>query len=71
MSRPIARALLKSSVFLNIRDYLAVRSEGLDALRRVMHPSRGSLMREVRAGKRAPLGWVKASGLNVLLVQCF
>ncbi|KZT03490.1 uncharacterized protein LAESUDRAFT_659514, partial [Laetiporus sulphureus 93-53] len=66
-----AKALLKSQAFLNVRDYLAVRGQGLDALRRVMHPSRSSLMREVRSGKRMPREAVKEKGLGVLLVTCF
>ncbi|CCL98951.1 uncharacterized protein FIBRA_00959 [Fibroporia radiculosa] len=65
-----AKAFLKSHVFLNVRDYLAVRGQGLDALRRVMHPNRSSLMREIRSGKRVPVKHVKDSGLNVLLITC-
>lgn len=66
-----AKALLKSQVFLNVRDYLAVRSQGIDALRSVMHPNRSALMREVRGGKRSPVKTVKDSGLGVLLVTCY
>ncbi len=66
-----AKALLKSQVFLNVRDYLAVRSQGIDALRSVMHPSRTALLREIRAGKRAPVKSVKESGLDVFLVTCY
>ncbi|RPD79890.1 hypothetical protein L226DRAFT_184370 [Lentinus tigrinus ALCF2SS1-7] len=66
-----AKALLKSQVFLNVRDYLAVRSQGIDALRSVMHPNRTALMREIRGGKRAPVKTVKETGLDVLLVTCF
>ncbi|KAL7283246.1 hypothetical protein ACG7TL_002674 [Trametes sanguinea] len=66
-----AKALLKSQVFLNVRDYLAVRSQGVDALRRVMHPNRSTLMREIRNGKRTPVKVVKESGLSVLLVTCY
>jgi len=66
-----AKALLKSQVFLNVRDYLAVRSQGLDALRRVMHSDRSSLMREIRAGKKMPVKAVKNAGLNVLLITCY
>ncbi|EIN03658.1 hypothetical protein PUNSTDRAFT_116932 [Punctularia strigosozonata HHB-11173 SS5] len=66
-----ATALLKSSVFLNVRDYLALRDRGLSALRAAMHPSRAALRRELtkNKGKRAALGWVKESGLGVLLVS--
>ncbi|KAI0781114.1 hypothetical protein BD413DRAFT_608297 [Trametes elegans] len=66
-----AKALLKSQVYMNVRDYLAVRSQGVDALRRVMHPSRSALLREIRGGKRAPVKAVKESGLSVLLVTCY
>ncbi|EMD38578.1 hypothetical protein CERSUDRAFT_113763 [Gelatoporia subvermispora B] len=65
-----AKTLLKTCVFLNVRDYLAVRERGLDALRAVMHPSRSSLMREVRNGRRVPVKKVKSIGLSVLLVTC-
>ncbi|KAI0336349.1 hypothetical protein GY45DRAFT_1365885 [Cubamyces sp. BRFM 1775] len=66
-----AKALLKSQVFLNVRDYLAVRSQGIEALRRVMHPSRSALMRELRSGKKVSVKSVKESGLSVLLVTCY
>ncbi|KAI0374702.1 hypothetical protein BV20DRAFT_935336, partial [Pilatotrama ljubarskyi] len=66
-----AKALLKSQVFLNVRDYLAVRSQGVEALRRVMHPSRSALLREIRSGKKAPAKSVKETGLSVLLVTCY
>ncbi|KAI0664985.1 hypothetical protein C8Q70DRAFT_1049171 [Cubamyces menziesii] len=66
-----AKALLKSQVFLNVRDYLAVRSQGIEALRRVMHPSRSALMRELRSGKKVSVKTVKESGLSVLLVTCY
>ncbi|KAH9901212.1 hypothetical protein C8Q73DRAFT_786599 [Cubamyces lactineus] len=66
-----AKALLKSQVFLNVRDYLAVRSQGIEALRRVMHPSRSALMRELRGGKKVSVKTVKESGLSVLLVTCY
>lgn len=66
-----AKALLKSQVFLNVRDYLAVRQQGVEALRGVMHPSRSALLREIRGGKKAPVKAVKDSGLGVLLVTCY
>lgn len=83
-----AKALLKSHAFLNVRDYLAVRAQGLEALRAAMHPSKRSLIKELRGtkrtiemqdgerrvarmdGRRAPIGWVKETGLTVLLVSC-
>ncbi|KAI0255375.1 hypothetical protein BJV78DRAFT_1119865, partial [Lactifluus subvellereus] len=64
-----AKLLLKGHAFINVRDYLAVREQGQAALRRVMHPSRKSLIREVRKGKRVPVQEVKNAGLNVLLVN--
>jgi len=78
-----ARTLLRTRAFLNVRDYLAVRAEGVDALRRAMRPSRGALVRDLRGTRRraegesveggremrAPLGWVKETGLTVLLVS--
>ncbi|KAH8117477.1 hypothetical protein DFH11DRAFT_1504835 [Phellopilus nigrolimitatus] len=73
-----AKALLKTHAFLNVRDYLQVRGLGLEALRSAMFPSRSALMRDLRgrgaegkkARRRAPLGWVKETGLTVLLVSC-
>jgi hypothetical protein len=64
-----AKLLLKSHVFINVRDYLAVREQGQAALQRVMHPNRRSLVREVRKGRRVPVQEVKKAGLNVLLVN--
>ena len=64
-----AKLFLKSHAFINVRDYLAVREQGQDALQRVMHPSRNSLVKEVRKGKRMPVREVKRAGLNVLLVS--
>lgn len=68
-----ARTLLKSSVFLNVKDYLAVRGDGLDALRGVMHPSRQALIKDVRKNKtrKVPRDVVKGMGLNVLLVTTY
>ncbi|KAH9057652.1 hypothetical protein EDB87DRAFT_1685972 [Lactarius vividus] len=64
-----AKLLLKSHAFINVRDYLAVREQGQAALQRAMHPNRTSLVKEVRKGKRMPVGEVKRAGLNVLLVN--
>ncbi|KAF5387109.1 hypothetical protein D9615_001861 [Tricholomella constricta] len=67
-----AKAFLKSRAFLNIREYLAVREQGPAAVQRIMHPSRNSLIKDIRKNRnKAPLGWVKDSGLQVLLVQCY
>ena len=67
-----AKALLKSQVFLNVVDYLAVRHEGLDALRSVMHPNRRALTNSIRGGrKKMPAKEVKKNGLGVLLITCY
>jgi hypothetical protein len=67
-----AKSFIKSHVFLNIRDYLAIRAQGQEALQNVLHPSRRSLVTQLRKkDARVPRGWVKQRGLNVLLVTCF
>ncbi|KAF9466302.1 hypothetical protein BDZ94DRAFT_1251629 [Collybia nuda] len=67
-----AKAFLKSRAFLNIREYLAVRGQGPAAVQRIMHPSKNALIKELRKKKNsAPLGLVKSSGLQVLLVPCY
>ncbi|KAI0340523.1 hypothetical protein BDW22DRAFT_379985 [Trametopsis cervina] len=73
-SMKAAKALLKSNVFLNVRDYLDVRGRGLDALRNVMHPSRKALIKDLSRGKgqrKVPRDYVKNTGLGVLLVTCY
>jgi len=68
-----ARALLRSNVFVNIIDYLNAREKGQEAIKEIMHKSRGALVKDLRKKKthRAKLGWVKESGLSVLLVSCY
>jgi len=67
-----AKKLLKAEAHVNIREYMAVRDEGQDALKAIMHASRGSLVKSIRKKKNpASLTWVKQQGLSVLLVQCF
>lgn len=69
-----ARAVLKSQVFLNVKDYLAVRHKGLDAVRSVMHPSRKALVDDIKGSKKnrkVPVQAVKNSGLSVFLVTCY
>ncbi|CAA7265418.1 unnamed protein product [Cyclocybe aegerita] len=64
-----ARAVLKSRAFLNIREYMAVRSQGPEAVRRAMYPSKTALIKSIKKKhNRAPLKWVKDHGLQVLLV---
>ncbi|KAI0693749.1 hypothetical protein BC835DRAFT_1275580, partial [Cytidiella melzeri] len=73
-SMKAAKELLKSKVFMNVRDYLDARNKGLDALRNVMHPSRKALIRDLSRGngqRKVPRGFVKQSGLGVLLVTCY
>ncbi|KIY51067.1 hypothetical protein FISHEDRAFT_57181 [Fistulina hepatica ATCC 64428] len=66
------RTIIKSNAFLNIKEYLAIREQGLDAVRQAMYPSRSSLMKDIRKkGHAAPLAVVKQSGLNVLLVTLY
>jgi hypothetical protein len=67
-----ARSFIKSHVFLNVRDYLALRTQGQEALQNVLHPSRKSLVTELRKkDARVPRDVVKQKGLRVLLVTCF
>ena len=61
-------------MFLNVRDYLEQRNNGLAALRSVMHPSRKSLVKDLHRGKgqrKVPRDVVKNTGLGVLLVTCY
>lgn len=67
-----AKAFLKSRAFLNVREYLAVRSEGPAALQRVMYPSKSALIKDIKKKRNpASLRWVKRNGLQVLLVSCY
>ncbi|KAK0459582.1 uncharacterized protein EV420DRAFT_1536691 [Desarmillaria tabescens] len=67
-----AKTLIKSQAFVNIRDYLALRGQGLSAVQRAMHPSRSALRKDIkRKGNPASLKWVKQNGLQVLLVSCY
>lgn len=68
-----AKAVIKSQAFLNIREYLAVRDKGKDALKQVMYPSRSALIKSIRKQprNRASLDWVKEHGLQVLLVTAY
>ncbi|KAK7693271.1 hypothetical protein QCA50_002838 [Cerrena zonata] len=72
-----AKTFLKTHAFVNVRDYLAVRHQGLDALKSIMHPNRKSLQKDIRGAKskvnvrRVPVKDVKESGLGVFLVTCY
>jgi hypothetical protein len=57
---------------LNIREYLAVRNQGPDAVQRVMYPSRSALIKSIKKNRtHAELKSVKRSGLQVFLVSCY
>ncbi|EAU88100.2 hypothetical protein CC1G_11523 [Coprinopsis cinerea okayama7 len=43
-----AKSVLKSRAFINIKEYLAVRSQGAEAVRQLMYPSRNALMKDLR-----------------------
>ncbi|KJA20257.1 hypothetical protein HYPSUDRAFT_68665 [Hypholoma sublateritium FD-334 SS-4] len=62
-----AKAFLKSRVFLNIREYIAVREQGPEAVQRAMYPSKTALIKGIRKNP-TPIKWVKKHGLQVLLV---
>jgi len=67
-----AKAFLKSHAFLNVKEYLAVRGQGLAAVRHIMYPSKNALIKDIRKkNSRASLKEVKESGLQVLLVSCY
>ncbi|KAJ7632445.1 hypothetical protein FB45DRAFT_1026615 [Roridomyces roridus] len=67
-----AKAMLKSHAFLNVREYLDARQQGPAAVQNVMHPSKASLIRDLRKKRNpVPLKWVKETGLGVLLVTCY
>ncbi|KDR81765.1 hypothetical protein GALMADRAFT_207176 [Galerina marginata CBS 339.88] len=64
-----AKAFLKSRAFLNIREYLAVRGQGPEAVQGLLYPSRSALIKDIKKKRNpASLKWVKQHGLQVLLV---
>lgn len=64
-----ATTLLKSSVHVNINDYVAKRGKDQGELQRIMQPSKKALRKDIRrSGRRSSLKWVKEHGLNVLLI---
>jgi hypothetical protein len=64
-----AKAFLKSHAFLNIREYVAVREQGPEAVQSVMYPTRSALIKSIKKKKNATsIKWVKELGLQVLLV---
>ncbi|KAF6764703.1 hypothetical protein DFP72DRAFT_1162657 [Ephemerocybe angulata] len=67
-----AKSFLKTHAFLNIKEYISVRGQGQDAIRKILYPSRSALIRDIRKKRNAAsLQWVKEHGLQVLLVGCF
>jgi hypothetical protein len=70
-SMKAAKSFIKANVFLNIREYIAVRAQGQEALQSVLHRDRRSLVTQLRKkSSRVPRDWVKERGLNVFLVSC-
>lgn len=64
-----ARAFLKTHAFLNVREYIAVREQGPEAVQSVMYPSKRALIKSIKKNKNATsIKWVKELGLQVLLV---
>lgn len=64
-----AKAFLKSRAFLNIREYVAVRGQGPEAVQRALYPSKSALIKDIKKKRNpASLKWVKQHGLQVLLV---
>ncbi|KAL0947106.1 hypothetical protein HGRIS_013244 [Hohenbuehelia grisea] len=66
-----AKAAVKSTIFVNIKEYLAMRGQGREALQKLMLPSRAALARDIRKKKNpASLKTVKGQGLQALLIHC-
>ncbi|KAG2365773.1 hypothetical protein BDR07DRAFT_1398095 [Suillus spraguei] len=64
-----ATKLLKTSVHVNIQDYVAKRGKDQGELQQIMQPSKSALRKDIRrSSRRSPLKWVKEHGLNVLLI---
>jgi len=65
-----AKALLKTRAFLNVNEYISARGRGIEEVRKLLHPSRKALLKDIRKKKNAvPVQWVKEHGLQVLLVH--
>jgi len=66
-----AKAFLKAHAFLNIREYIAVRGQGPEAVQSVMYPSKSALIKSIKKKRNAiSIKMVKELGLQVLLVGC-
>ncbi|GJJ12015.1 hypothetical protein Clacol_006253 [Clathrus columnatus] len=67
-----ATRFLKTHAFLNIRDYLSVRHEGLERLQQIMFKDKRALAKDLRKNKgrrQVDRTWAKEHGLNVFLVS--
>jgi hypothetical protein len=66
-----AKTFLKARAFLNIREYMAVRGQGSEAVQSVMYPSKSALIKSIKKKRNATsVKRVKELGLQVLLVEC-
>jgi len=64
-----AKAFLKARAFLNIREYMAVRGQGPEAVQSVLYPSKSALIKSIKKKRNATsIKLVKELGLQVLLV---
>ncbi|KAG1877786.1 hypothetical protein DFJ58DRAFT_693460 [Suillus subalutaceus] len=64
-----ATKLLKASVHVNIKDYVAKRGKDQSELKQIMQPSKSALRKDIRrSNRKSSLKWVKEHGLNVLLI---
>ncbi|KAG2041795.1 hypothetical protein BDR03DRAFT_855020, partial [Suillus americanus] len=64
-----ATKLLKASVHVNIKDYVARRGKDQGELQQIMQPSKSALRKDIRrSNRKSSLKWVKEHGLNVLLI---
>ncbi|KAG1782801.1 hypothetical protein EV702DRAFT_1066868 [Suillus placidus] len=63
-----ATKLLKATVHINIKDYVARRGKDQGELQQIMQPSKSALRKDLRkSSRRSSLKWVKEHGLNVFL----
>ncbi|KAG2349577.1 hypothetical protein BDR05DRAFT_239020 [Suillus weaverae] len=63
-----ATKLLKATVHINIKDYVAKRGKDQAELQQIMQPSKSALRKDIRkSNRRSSLKWVKEHGLNVFL----
>lgn len=65
-----AKTLLRAHAHINVRDYIAARGKGVEALQKVMFANRSQLLKDLRK-RRVPLKWIKDHGLSMFLVSLF